>query len=422
MSSENLQHDDNSAFVWRDSRVNGDYVHATYVITTPVDGEQAAFGIAREQSICTTELAEIEMPRDIHDYCAKVVEVEQLPGPAPELAALYVLNTPVYGSKRAVEKQHQFRVVIAYPVCLFGASLTRIWNSVFGEVHRLGFLAAAALVDLQFPASLKRAFVGPKYGISGLREQLAIAQRPLFCRSMRPAGGLDTNAMLQLNELVLSGGFDIIKDDELTYDTPRSRFGDRVRRMVEMKQRVEDRTGERKLYFANVIDDYSSALAMAEQAAEFGADGLMVSTGAQGFSIISEVVQRTGLMVLAHNSCGDALTRAATWGVSDAVMARLQRFCGADLVVSPGPFATPYQDLRAATAFIEACREPLGACAATMPIIQGGKQPEHLGQYIEAVGSTDFMIIAATWVDHHPQGMQAGARAFREAWRKLGIA
>lgn len=422
MSSENLQQTDNSAFVWRDSEANGDYVHATYVISTPLDGEQAAFGIAREQSICTTGLAEIEMPQDIEDFCAKVVEVEQLPGPHQGLAAPYFLNTPVYGSRRSAAKQHQFRIVIAYPVCLFGTSLTRIWNSVFGEVHRLGYLTAAALVDLRFPDCLSRDFVGPKHGISGLRKRLGVARRPLFCRSMRPAAGLDTRAMLQLSESVLSGGFDVIKDDELTYDMPRSEFVDRVRRMVEMKQRIEDRTGEPKLYFANVIDDFITALAMAEQAAELGADGLLVSTGAQGLSIISEVVRRTGLMVLAHNSCGDALTRAASWGASDVVVTRLQRACGADLVVSPGPFATPYQDLNAATAFIDACREPLGSCAATMPIIQGGKQPEYLGQYIEAVGSTDFMIIIATWVDHHPQGMQAGAQAFRKAWQKLGVA
>ena len=54
-----------------------------------------------------------------------------------------------------------------------------------------------------------------------------------------------------------------------------------------------------------------------------------------------------------------------------------------------------------------------------MPIIQGGKQPEHLAQYIEDTGSTDFMIIAATWLDNHPEGMQAGARAFRNAWDQL---
>jgi ribulose 1,5-bisphosphate carboxylase large subunit-like protein len=29
------------------------------------------------------------------------------------------------------------------------------------------------------------------------------------------------------------------------------------------------------------------------------------------------------------------------------------------------------------------------------------------------------MIIAATWVDEHPDGMEAGARRFRDAWEAL---
>jgi ribulose 1,5-bisphosphate carboxylase large subunit-like protein len=54
-----------------------------------------------------------------------------------------------------------------------------------------------------------------------------------------------------------------------------------------------------------------------------------------------------------------------------------------------------------------------------MPIIRGGKQPEHLAQYTADIGSPDYMITAATWLDNHPQGMQAGARAFRDAWDTL---
>lgn len=419
MSSENLHHHDRDYFLWQTQNSIDDYVLATYLISTPLDGEQAALGIAREQSICATELQDIEMPIDIEEFCAKVLEVEASALPAQDLAPLYFLNTPVYGHETKSLQLHCFRIVIAYPVQLFSSGLSRLWNSVFGEVHRLGFLSAVALTDLKFPSVLAKEYPGPGFGVAGIREKLGVEHRPIFCRSMRPASGLSTDTILQLNERVLSGGFDVIKDDELTYDTPRSPFSDRVRRMVDMKHRVEDKTGEAKLYFANIIDDFSASLAMAEQAAELGADGVLVSTSAQGLSFITEIRRRTGLIILSHNSCGDAITRAGTWGASDAVMARLQRAAGADLVVSPGPFATQYQDPAPAQAFLEACRDELGLCATTLPIIQGGKQPQHLAQYTADVGSTDYMIIAATWLDNHPEGIQAGARAFRDAWEAL---
>ncbi len=419
MSSENLDLDNKDFFLWQDHYSADDCVLATYVISTPVGGEQAAMGLAREQSICATHLNDVEMPPDIQNFCARVMEVAQLPGPGQDIAPVYFLNTSVYGVQTFASELRQFKIVIAYPVLLFGNSLTRLWNSVFGEVHRLGYLSAAALVDLTFGKSLAGAYDGPRFGVPGLRQKLGIPDRPLFCRSMRPAAGLSTESMLQINEAVLSGGFDIIKDDELTYDSARSPFADRVRRMMDMKRNVEDKTGEAKLYFANIIDDCSTALAMAEQANELGADGVLLSASAQGLSFISEVARRTDLIILSHNSCGDGLTRAGNWGASDAVMARLQRAAGADLVVSPGPFATPYQDPVSAQAFLAACCDSLGDCFATMPIIQGGKQPTQLAQYTADVGSTDYMIIAATWLDNHPAGIQAGARAFRDAWAAL---
>lgn len=419
MSSENLHHTDNQEFSWNNSCNSDDYIYASYIIITPVDGELAAYGIAREQSICTTSLDAIEMPENIESFCAKVVEVEKLEGPLDGLAALYYLNTTVYGNKLPNKDQYRYRIVIAYPLSLFNENLTQIWNSIFGEVHRLGYLSSAVLSHIQLPQSLKNKFPGANYGMAGIREKLGLRDRPIFCRSMRPAVGLETSAMVKLNRLILSGGFDVIKDDELTYDNPRSPFVERITAMLRMKSKVEDQSGEKKLYFANIIDDYPSALRMADQAAEAGVDGLMVSASAQGFSMISEISRRTGLLVLAHNSCGDALTRASSWGASDAVMATMQRAAGADLVVSPGPFASPYQDPQLAKEFLDACATTNGPGKPIVPIIQGGKQPEFLGDYIRAVGSTDFMIIVATWVDHHPEGMQVGAQAFRQAWVDL---
>lgn len=419
MSSENLHQSDHALFRWKDGLNRDDFVLATYLISTPVDGEQAALGIAREQSICATHLNDIEMPADIDLYCARVMAVDEVPGPAADVAALYFLNTPVYGSNNDAAELHRFKVVIAYPIILFGHSPTRLWNSVFGEVHRLGYLSAATLIDLALPPSLANALPGPRYGVQGIREKLQVWDRPIFCRSMRPASGLSTDVMLQLNELVLRGGFDIIKDDELTYDSKRSPFVDRVRRMAQMKRGVEDATGESKLYFANIIDDISTSLEMAEQAQENGADGVLVSASAQGLSFITEIARRTDLIVLAHNSCGDALTRSSLWGASDGVTATMQRVAGADLVVSPGPFATAYQDDAINQGYLQACGGSLGDTARALPIIQGGKQPEFLAQYTDDIGSVDYMIIAATWLDNHPRGIQAGAAAFREAWENL---
>ena len=50
-----------------------------------------------------------------------------------------------------------------------------------------------------------------------------------------------------------------------------------------------------------------------------------------------------------------------------------------------------------------------------MPILQGGKIPAGLPGYRAAIGGDDYMLIVASWVDAYPEGLEAGARVFREA-------
>ncbi len=416
MSSENLSTEGNDLFTWNAPGIPSNHLVATYEFSTPMDGTTAALGIAKEQSVCATNIPEIEDFPDISDNCAKLLSVESISHAPAEVADQYYLTTDVYGGDSPLGELRSYRARIAFPESLFGPSLTRLWNGIYGEVHRLGFLSAVKLVALSVSDDYASCFPGPAYGVSGLRAKCGVQDRPLFCRSMRPASGLDTDMMLRINNAVLSGGFDVIKDDELTYHTARSPFVDRVRRMTDMKRRIEDATGEKKLYFANIIEDLDVALRLADEAAENGADGVLLSPSAQGLSFISTVRARTDLAILSHNTCMDALTRPVTWGVSDQVLALIQRMAGADLMVTPGPFSTRYQRPEDAAAFLEACRQPLGHCASSLPIIQGGKKPDELAAYTTDVGSADYMIIAATWLDNHPDGIKAAAAAFRQGW------
>ena len=58
---------------------------------------------------------------------------------------------------------------------------------------------------------------------------------------------------------------------------------------------------------------------------------------------------------------------------------------------------------------------PFGRPQRAMPILQGGKTPEGLPNFREAIGSDDYMLIVASWVDGHADGLRAAARLFRDA-------
>ena len=48
-----------------------------------------------------------------------------------------------------------------------------------------------------------------------------------------------------------------------------------------------------------------------------------------------------------------------------------------------------------------------------MPILQGGKSPDGLPRFRAGVGSDDYMLIVASWVDAHAEGVRGGARSGR---------
>ena len=419
MSSESLIHDDKNLFLWNGALNSDDYITVSYRIFTSLDPERASIGIAKEQSCSTTRFESAPPFKNIDFSTARVVSISVRRLDADGHVSPYYLNTPVYSTVTATEKIQEIELLIAYPIRMFESGITRIWNMIFGEIPRLGFLRGFRCTDISFPEKLFKQFSGPRFGVSGLREKLNIFDRPLFCRSMRPAVGLTTGEMVNINKRVLSGGFDLVKDDELTYDTERSKFLTRIRKMVAMKKKVEDKTGEKKMYVANIIDDHSRALRYAELAAKEGVDALLVSTHLQGMSIIQEVSDISGLAILSHNTCGDFLTRLPYWGASEELMIKLQRMLGADFVITPGEFSTPYMDDQKTSTVIAACQNGEIPYRAAMPVLQGGKTAAWLSAYIESVGSADFMLTVAAAVDNAAGGQFSGAREFRLAWDRI---
>jgi ribulose 1,5-bisphosphate carboxylase large subunit-like protein len=91
---------------------------------------------------------------------------------------------------------------------------------------------------------------------------------------------------------------------------------------------------------------------------------------------------------------------------------------GADWFVTPGPFASPDCPADLTRELMHAASGPGEGARPIMPIVQGGKNPAGLAGYRDAMGSDDFMLIVASWVDSHPMGVSAAAREFREQVEK----
>ncbi len=411
MSSAGLKGpQDPSLYQWSDALPAADYMRVRFEVTSTCDGMAAALGMAMEQSVGATRIHAYIDPASLAPSCIRVVAVRRLPERPASIVPPFRLHTPVYGADAA--GGGSFAIELAVPLRLLDGKPAQLFNILVGELPRLGFLTRFALVEATLPPDFGP---GPGFGIEGMRALTGQASGPLLARSMRPAVGLDTATMAALNRDVLSGGFHIVKDDELQHFTDFAAYETHVRAMLAARDAAEIASDERKLYFANLICEPWELNERWDLVCRLGVDGVLVAPWIQGLGVMSHLARQRRMPLLAHNTLGELFTRHPDWKIDETVLNHWLRALGADLFVTGGDFGNTPMAPELCEQQLGTARDPDGARRPMLPILQGGKNPHDLPLYRQLVGSDDFMLIVASWVDHHPEGLVEGAQAFRRA-------
>lgn len=412
MSSGFLTIPSNTAmFEWSDDTNREQFIFATYKVSSSFSGMETALGMAMEQSAATVYIKNYVEPSMLASWAIRVRCVKTINDQfSPHQVAPYYLATEVYGGSKDPQI-YTHEIELAIPVCLVGGKPAQLMNIILGELPRLGFLTAFSLVDIKLPENFA---CGPAFGQEGILKLLGKDRGPLLCRSMRPGLGLSTEVMAKLHRDVLIGGFHLVKDDELIYFPTNEDFQHHITSMVAARDEAIVATGERKLYIASLLCEPDELEARWKIACDAGVDAALIAPFIQSLGTLSYLAKQAKIPLLAHNTCGDLLSRHAAWGVDDIVISKILRQFGADWFVTPGPFGSENNE-QYSQAIIGVSTGKEKQLRNMMPILQGGKRPEDLQLYKNAIGSENFMLIVASWVDGHPDGLIKGAEIFRTA-------
>lgn len=396
-------------FEWSEKFDPQQFIFATYKVSSSFSGMETALGMAMEQSAATVYIKNYVEPSMLESWAIRIHKVTTIDNQfSQHEVAPYFLATEVYGGNQTPQI-YSHEIELAIPVCLVGGKPAQLINVVVGELPRLGFLTAFSLVDITFPDNFG---CGPAFGQQGILQLLGKTKGPLLCRSMRPGLGLSTEVMAQLHRDVLIGGFHLVKDDELLYFPSNDDFRHHVSHMIAARDEAIAATGERKLYVANLLCEPDELEQRWSIACELGVDAVLIAPFIQSLGTLSYLAKQGKMPLLAHNTFGDLMSRHSAWGIDDVVMGKILRQLGADWFVTPGPFGAENNEQNS-RAVIYAATGSDNNLRSMMPILQGGKRPEDLQLYKNAIGSENFMLIVASWVDGHPQGLIKGAEIFR---------
>jgi ribulose-bisphosphate carboxylase large chain len=307
-------------------------------------------------------------------------------------------------------------ISIAYPLELFEpGNLPNLLSSVAGNIFGMAAVSRLRLLDIELPEALLRGFPGPRYGIEGIRSLLEVRERPLLGTIIKPKLGLKTRDHASVAYEAWIGGCDIVKDDENLADQRFNPFEDRVVETLEMRDRAEEETGERKAYLVNVTAETEEMLRRAEYVENHGGRYVMVDVITAGFAAL-QTLRKADLKVALHGHRAGhaAFTRPERHGISMKVIAKLARLAGVDQLhvgTAVGKMAEPKKRV---LENIEALKEPMAELKPVLPVASGGLHPALVPPLLEIFG-LDVIIQAGGGIHGHPEGTEAGARAMRQA-------
>lgn len=388
------------------------HVIITYWFETFSEPEAAAASLCREQSTAQWQRAGVD--EDLRpEFAAKVVSLE----------VLEVSGRPAFESPfNKGERFSRCRVRIAHPHRNFGAKLPNLLTAVCGEgAFFTHHITSIKLLDLTFPKTYLAQFEGPKFGTEGIRKMLNVHDRPVFFGVVKPNIGLSPAEFAELSYESWLGGLDIAKDDEMQADTDISPLKKRLELLNGKRIAAEERTGEKKIFLANITDEVDRLLELHDLAVGNGAGMLMVNGLATGLSAVRMLAKHTSVPLVGHFDMIAPFSRVPFFGISTVVVTKLQRLAGFDAIIMPGFGARMMTEDDEVAANHDACVNAMGPVKKVLSVPGGSDWAGTLPVVYEKLRTIDFGFVPGRGVFGHPMGPAAGAKSLRQAWEATAL-
>ena len=319
-------------------------------------------------------------------------------------------------------------IKVAYPQELFEPdNVPNILSSIAGNILGMKIVKSIRLEDISFPKSILKSFAGPRYGIKGIRKMMGVKKRPLVGTIIKPKLGLNTKDHAQSAYESWIGGCDIVKDDENLASQKFNEFEKRLAKTLEMADKAEKETGEKKAYLVNVTAETKEMIKRAQLAEKQGNKYIMIDILTAGWAALQTLRESNFKMAIhAHRAMHAAFDRNPEHGISMMVISDFARLIGVDQIhigTGIGKLEGDIKDIEdiaeeISMSEVKANQKRLSQkwfnIKSVFPVSSGGLHPGHVPFLIKHLGK-DLVIQAGGGIHGHPSGTEAGAKAMRQA-------
>ncbi len=322
--------------------------------------------------------------------------------------------------------------VAYHPELVEKGSMSNILSSLAGNIFGMKAVDGIRIEDMRFPEGIIKTFPGPAKGIEGVREMLGVYDRPLTGSTIKPKLGLTAKEHARRCYETLRGGLDTVKDDENLGSQKFNTFDDRVKYTLEMVQKAEAETGEKKGYWCNVTaGDTEEMLRRAALVKEYGGRFVMIDFVVAGFTAVAslrkEIGRMGGLALHGHRAMHAAYDRVPYHGVDYRVISKWARMAGLDHIhvgTGVGKLEGTRTELEERLEILRednsgvvnnmCFEQPWAGLKPVFPVASGGLHPGHVPVLLDIFGKDSIWAFGGG-VHGHPGGSRAGATAVRDA-------
>jgi ribulose-bisphosphate carboxylase large chain len=385
-------------------------IRLTYRIETSGDVGRMAEKIASDQSTGTF----VAVPGETADLKARC---------AARVASIRMLephDRPAFPQDAVPGAVYQRADVdIDFPLEVIGTDIAALVTIAFGGVFSVRGLSGVRIVGLTLPPEFIRAHPGPAFGIAGSRRLTGVQGRPLIGSIIKPNLGLAPEDVAAVTRELVEAGVDFIKDDEKMMNPGYAPLAERVRAVMPVILDHEQKTGRRVMYaFGIASADPDTMLRHHDIVADAGGNAAVIPINAIGYGGMSFLRKRSRLVLHAHRTGWDMLTRHPDLGLDFSVYQMLWRLLGVDQFQVNGIGAKYWEPDESFVRSFHDCMTPLLSDSdRALPVIGsgqwGGQAPE---TYARNGRSVDLLYLGGGGIMGHPGGPGAGVRAITQAW------
>ena len=314
----------------------------------------------------------------------------------------------ILAEEEALRSKTQGIVEVAFPVVntdFEQDGISHILCQIMGGQMDIDIITECHTLEISFPEHVrKKAFMGPKFGIDGIREYTGVYDKPLLGGIIKPKIGITPEILLQMVKEMVSGGVNFIKEDEIMANPAICPIEQRVPLIMNYLG------GKNVIYSVCINADAPYVLDRAKRVADLGGNSVHVNFWS-GLGVYNALRKLDLPLFLHFQKSGDKILteKKHKYHIEWSVVCKLAGLMGVDFIHAGmwgGYMSDNEKELKEVLATLHS--------HGVLPALSCGMHPG-LVQAINEKFGVDYMANVGGAIHGHPNGSLGGAMAMRQA-------